>query len=258
MFDKIMEAVGGDALSQITSQAGVTPEQAKEMLPLAQESLQEGLTSNMGNTEGLLGMFNSAGGSGLMSNGIFGSIKGLFMQKIMTKMGLPSSVAGLAAGAGMGSMIGGISNMLKADGDNDGIDASNIMNLLGGGGGAAGMLGGLMGGAGALGGIKDAAAGLMGGATEGAGGALGGLKDAASGLMGGATEGAGGALDGLKDAAAGLMGGASETGGGLMDNLKDAAGDLLGGDAAEGEGEEGIADKLKDAAADKLKGFFGK
>ena len=256
MFDKIMEAVGGDALSQITSQAGVTPEQAKEMLPLAQESLQEGLTSNMGNTEGLLGMFNSAGGGGLMSNGIFGSIKGLFMQKIMTKMGLPSSVAGLAAGAGMGSMIGGISNMLKADGDNDGIDASNIMNVLGGGG-AAGMLGGLMGGAGALGGIKDAAAGLMGGATEGAGGALGGLKDAASGLMGGATEGAGGAMDGLKDAAAGLMGGATETGGGMMDNLKDAAGDLLGG-ATEGEGEEGIADKLKDAAADKLKGLFGK
>jgi len=240
MFDKIMEAVGGDALSQITSQAGVTPEQAKEMMPLAQESLQEGITSNMGNTEGLLGMFNSAGGSGLMSNGIFGSIKGLFMQKIMTKMGLPSSVAGLAAGAGMGSMIGGISNMLKSDGDNDGIDASNIMNVLGGGG-AAGMLGS-----------------LMGGATEGAGGALGGLKDAAAGLMGGATEGAGGALDGLKDAAAGAMGGATEGAGGLMDNLKDAAGGLLGGDAAEGEGEEGIADKLKDAAADKLKGLFGK
>ena len=47
------------------------------MLPLAQESLQEGLTSQLtsGNTEGLLGMFNSAGSGGLMSNGIFGSIK---------------------------------------------------------------------------------------------------------------------------------------------------------------------------------------
>ena len=178
MLDIIMEAVGGDALSQITSQAGVTPEQAKEMLPLAQESLQEGLTSQLtsGSTDGLLGMFNSVGGGGLASNGIFGGIKNMFMQKIMTKMGLPPAVAGLAAGAGMGSMIGGISNMLKSDGDNDGIDASNIMNVLGGGGGAAGMLGGLMGGAGALGGIKDAAAGLMGGATEGAGGALGGLK----------------------------------------------------------------------------------
>lgn len=204
-----MEAVGGDALSQITSQAGVTPEQAQEMLPLAQESLQEGLTSEIssGNTEGLLGMFNSAGGGGLASNGIFGTVKGLFMQKIMGKMGLPESVAGLAAGAGMGSMIGGISNMLKSDGANDDIDSSNIMNVLGGGG-AAGMLGGLMGNAGgALGGLKDAAAGLVGGATDGAGGALGGLKDAASGLLGGAAEGGGDVADKLKDAAKDKLGG---------------------------------------------------
>jgi len=185
MLDKIMKTVGGDALSQITSQAGVTPEQAKEMMPMAQESLQEGLTSQItnGNTEGLLGMFNSAGG-GLESNGIFGTIKGLFMQKIMNNMGLPPSVAGLAAGAGMGSMIGGISNMLKSDGENNDISTDNIMNVLGGGG-AAGMLGGL---------------------TGSAGGALGGLKDAASGLLGGASEGAGGAADNLKDAA-GKLGG---------------------------------------------------
>jgi|GEM_PF-533717 len=187
MLDKIMEAVGGDALSQITSQAGVTPEQAKEMLPLAQESLEEGLTSQIsnGNTEGLLGMFNSAGGDGLASNGVFGTIKGLFMQKIMGKMGLPASVAGLAAGAGMDSMIGSVSNMLKADGDNDDIDTSNIMSVLGGGG-AAGMLGNLLGG--------------------NAGGALGGLKDAASGLLGGTADGAGGAADSLKDAAADKLG----------------------------------------------------
>ena len=101
-------------------------------------------------------------------------------------MGLPESVAGLAAGAGMGSMIGGISNMLKADGDNDNIDSSNIMNVLGGGG-AAGMLGGLLGG-------------------SGAGNALGGLKDAASGLVGGATDGAGGVADKLKDVAGDKLG----------------------------------------------------
>ena len=186
MLDKIMEAVGGDALSQITSQAGVTPEQAQEMLPLAQESLQEGLTSQLtsGNTEGLLGMFNSAGGDGLASNSIFGTIKGLFMQKIMGKMGLPSSVAGLAAGAGMTSMIGGVSDMLKADGDNEDISNDNIMSVLGGGG-ASGLLGGLMG---------------------DAGGALGGLKDAASGLLGGAAEGGGDVADKLKDAAADKLG----------------------------------------------------
>lgn len=197
MLDKIMEMAGGDALKQITNNAGVTPEQAKEMLPMAQESLQEGLTSQLtsGNTDGLLGMFNSVSGGGLADNGMFGNIKNLFMQKIMTKMGLPSSVAGIAAGAGMGSMVGSLTGMLKADGDNDDISTDNIMSVLGGGG-AAGMLGGL----------KDAASGLVGGAADGAGGALGGLKDAASGLVGGAADGAGGAAENLKDAAADKLG----------------------------------------------------
>jgi len=200
MLDKIMEMVGGDALNEITSKAGISMDQAKQMMPLAQESLQEGLMSQVtgGNTEGLLGMFNSAtgGGGGLMSNGIFGSIKGMFMKKIMTNMGIPESVAGLAAGAGMSSMIGNITGMLQQDGDNDDINVSNIMNVLGGGG-AAGMLGGLLGGeaGGALGGLKDAAAGLMGGAkdtADGAGGLAEDVKDAA--------------VDKLKDIAGGLFG----------------------------------------------------
>ncbi len=186
MLDKIMEMAGGDALKQITDHAGVTPDQAKQMLPMAQESLQEGLTSQLtsGNTEGLLGMFNSVGGDGLASNGIFGNIKNLFMQKIMGKMGLPESVAGIAAGAGMGSMVGSLTGLLKADGDNDDISTDNIMSVLGGGG-AAGMLGNLVG---------------------DAGGALGGLKDAASGLVGGAADGAGGVADKLKDAAGDKLG----------------------------------------------------
>ena len=104
MLDKIMEMVGGDALNEMTSKAGISMDQAKEMLPLAQDSLQEGIMSQLtgGDKEGLLGMFTSAigGGDGLMSNGIFGSIKGMFMKKIMTNMGLPESVAGLAAGSG--------------------------------------------------------------------------------------------------------------------------------------------------------------
>ena len=193
MLDKIMEMVGGDALNEITGKAGISMDQAKEMLPLAKDSLQEGLMSEVtsGNTEGLLGMFNSVGGGGLASNGIFGTIKGLFMKKIMTGMGLPESVAGLAAGSGLTSIIGSLAGKMKSDGDNDGIDASNIMNVLGGGG-AAGMLGSLMGkategGSGLVDGLKDAAGGLLdggGAAKDAAGGLLGGLKDAAGGIFG--------------------------------------------------------------------------
>ena len=136
-----------------------------------------------GDKAGLLGMFTSAlgGGSGLASNGIFGSIKGMFMKKIMTQMGLPESVAGLAAGSGLSSIVGGIAGKLSDDGDNDGIDMSNIMNVLGGGG-AAGVLGGLMGGSGGglMDNLKDAAGGLLGGDDKkdddkGGGGLLGKL-----------------------------------------------------------------------------------
>ncbi len=182
-----MEMVGGDALNEMTSKAGISMDQAKEMLPLAQDSLQEGIMSQLtggGDKEGLLGMFTSAlgGGGGLMSNGIFGSIKGMFMKKIMTNMGLPESVAGLAAGSGLSSIVGGIAGKLSDDGDNDGIDMSNIMNVLGGGGGAAGLLGGLMGGSGGglMDNLKDAAGGLLGGDDKkdddnGGGGLLGNL-----------------------------------------------------------------------------------
>ena len=214
MLDKIMELVGGDALNEMVGKAGISMDQAKEMLPLAQESLEEGLMPEVtgGNTEGLLGLFNSAGGEGLMSNGIFGTIKSLFMGKIMSKLGLPESIAGMVAGSGLSSILGGLAGKMKEDGDNDGIDASNILSVLGGGG-AAGILGS-----------------VLGGVTGGAEGALGGIKDAAASILGGAKEGGEGALDGIKDVAANLLGGKEEgkEDGGLLDNLKDAAGGLFG------------------------------
>ena len=188
MLDKIMEIVGGDALNAITGKAGISMDQAKEMLPLAQDSLQEGLMSQLtsGNTEGLLGMFNSVAGGGLANNGIFGSIKGMFMQKIMTSMGLPESIAGLAAGSGLSSIVGGLSSMLQADGDNDDIDASNILNVLGGGD-AGGMLGGLLGAVtGGTDGIGDILGKVAGGAADGAGG----IADVAGDLLGGGGDAA--------------------------------------------------------------------
>lgn len=186
MLDKIMEIVGGDALNEITSKAGISMDQAKEMLPLAQNSLQEGLMSQLtsGNTDGLLGMFNSVAGGGLESNGIFGSIKGLFMQKVMSSMGLPESVAGLAAGSGLTSIIGGLTGMLKEDGDNNDIDASNIMNVLGGGD-AGGVLGSLLGAAtSGAGGVGDLLGKVAGGSADGAGDAVKKAGD----LLGGITK----------------------------------------------------------------------
>ena len=145
MLDKIMESISGGVAEQIAGKAGVSLDQAKSMMPMAQESLTEGLMSQVtgGNLDGLLGMFKSVtgGDSTLTNNPIFSSIKGMFMKKVMTNMGLPESVAGLAAGTGMSSMISGLAGKMVSHGDTDDIDLGSLMGVLGVGGDAGGMLG---------------------------------------------------------------------------------------------------------------------
>lgn len=172
MLDKIMDMVGGDAIKAMTEKAGVSADQAKSMLPLAGESLQEGLLSKVtgGGLDDVLGMFKSFSGGGVENNSLFGSIKGMFMQKVMTKMGLPESVAGLVSGAGMTSIIGSLTSKIKGHGDTDDIDAASLMGVLGGGGGILGSITGMLGGdkkegddKGGLGGmLGDIAGGLFG------------------------------------------------------------------------------------------------
>ena len=176
MLDKIMEMVGGDAIKAITDKAGISTDQAKQMLPFAQESLQEGLMSQVtsGNMDGVLGMFKNFAGGNAANDGIFGNIKGMFMKKIMTNMGIPESIAGLAAGSGMASIIGSLTSQIKSAGDTDEIDASSLMSVLGGGGGAMDMLG--------------KAAGMFGGLTGGGNANAdngNGLADKAKDMLGG-------------------------------------------------------------------------
>ncbi len=191
MLDKLMESFGGDVISQITEKAGISADQAKEVLPIAQESLQSGLMEQVtgGNVDGILGMFNSAGGDGLMSNSLFSGIKAQFMKGIMTKMGLPESVAGMVAGTGMSSIVGNLAGKLGGAGS---IDTDGLMSGLGLGGG---------------GGLMDMAAGL----AKDKMGDLGGLGDKL-------TDAGGGLGDKLADAA-------KE---GLGDKLGDIAGGLFG------------------------------
>lgn len=180
MLDKIMEQLGGGVAEQIAGKTGVSLDQAKGMLPYAQESLQEGLLNQVtgGNVTGLLGMFqgaSSGGGGGLMDNPIFASIKGMFMRKVMTNMGLPESIAGLAAGTGMAGLIGGLAGKMEAHGDTNDIDTGSLMNVLGVGGDAGGMLG--------------KAAGMLGGLTGSGGDSpIDSAKDLLGGLMGGGDD----------------------------------------------------------------------
>ncbi len=202
MLEQLMSSIGGDVISSLTEKTGITAEQAEQVMPVAQETLQEGLMkeATSGNIEGILGMFNS--GSGMESNGMFGSLKGMFVQNIITKMGLPAPVAAMVAGTGLTGILGGLAGKMGGAGN---VTQDGLMSSLG------------MGGAG---GLMDAAKGLMGdGANAG-----GGLMDAAKGLMGDGADAGGG----LMDAAKGLMGDGASAGEGLADNLKDAAKDKLG------------------------------
>ena len=143
MLDKLFESFGGDVISNLTEKAGITPDQAKEVLPIAQESIQSGLMEQVtsGNISGILGMFNS--GSGMASNPIFGSIKTMFMSSIMSKMGLPSGVASMVAGSGLENIMGNLTGALK--GDDGEVSQEGMMDKLGLGGGIADMAKGVIG-----------------------------------------------------------------------------------------------------------------
>ena len=134
MLDQLMNSIGGDVVKSITEKAGISADQAQEVLPIAQETLQSGLMEQVtsGGVENILGMFN---GGGAGENPLMGSLKGMLMKNVMTKMGLPESVAGLVAGSGMESVIGGLAGQLGGAGN---ITQDGLMDKLGMGGGGIG------------------------------------------------------------------------------------------------------------------------
>ncbi len=136
MLDKLFESIGGDVVNDIAAKAGIPVEQAKSILPVAQESIQEGLMKEVtgGNVAGILGMFNS--GSGMSSNPIFGGIKQMFMANMMSKLGLPSGVATMISGFGLENIMGKLGGIL---GDGGQVSESGLMDKLGIGGGLGDM-----------------------------------------------------------------------------------------------------------------------
>ena len=137
MLDNLLDGLKDNFVSAIADKTGLGADQATDVFPVAKESITSGLMEQVtgGNIGNILGMFNS--GSGMASNGLFGSIKQQFMKGIMTKLGVPESLAGLAAGAGLENLLGGLGNQLK--GDDGEVTESGIMDKLGLGGGLGDM-----------------------------------------------------------------------------------------------------------------------
>jgi len=136
MLDKLFESFGGDVVNDIAEKAGIPVDQAKSILPVAQESIQEGLMKEVtgGNVSGILSMFNS--GSGMSSNPVFGGIKQMFMANMMSKLGLPSGVATMISGFGLENIMGKLGGIL---GDGGEVTESGLMDKLGMGGGLGDM-----------------------------------------------------------------------------------------------------------------------
>lgn len=180
MLDTIMNAVKGQVLSAVTEKTGLDLGQAEKALPLAQESITDGIMGAVsgGNVDGILGMLTSAtggsdstsSGGGLLQNMVYKGIAGSFVSKVTSSLGLSEGIASTLSSVALPMILSKIGGATQAAGDTDGIDAGSMMSALGLDAGS--LLGGLAGG-GAAGDLLGQAANLLGDKKEGDGGLLG-------------------------------------------------------------------------------------
>lgn len=158
MLDSILDAVKGQVVSTIAEKTGLGASQAEQTIPLAGESITEGLMGAVtgGNMDGILGMLqgavggNAGGNAGLMSNPLVKGIAGNFIGKMTNSLGLDEGIAGTISSLAIPMIMSKIGGAAQAHGDTDGIDAESVMGALGldagdllsslAGGGAAGDL----------------------------------------------------------------------------------------------------------------------
>ena len=177
-----MDAVKGQVVSAITEKTGLNVGQAEQVLPLAQESVTEGIMGAVsgGNVDGILGMLTSAvsgggdAGGGLLQNMMYKGIAGNLVSKLTGSLGIDSGIAGTLSSVALPMIMNKIGGATQAAGDTDGIDAGSMMSALGLD--AGGLLSGLAGG-GAAGDLLGKAADMLGDAGDKG-------KDAGGGLLG--------------------------------------------------------------------------
>jgi len=129
MLDGILDSMKGQVASSLMDQvSGITSDQAEAAFPAAKESITEGLMGAVsgGNIAGITSMLS---GGDMASSGIFGTIKNLFVGKLMSQVGLPESMAGMVSGAALPMMM----NNLKGAVSNDAgeVDQDGLMSKLG-------------------------------------------------------------------------------------------------------------------------------
>lgn len=172
MLDSIINAVKGQVVSTLTEQTGLGAGQAEQAVPLAQDSISEGITSAMGggNLGGILDMVKTAAGGGatagspggLMQNMVYQNIATNFIGKLTTKLGIPTGVAEQVSAFALPMIMGKLAGKTQEAGDTDDIDQGSLLSTLGlDAGGVLGKASDMLGGGKASGGLGDTLGSLL-------------------------------------------------------------------------------------------------
>ncbi len=208
MLDSLLDGMKGQVAGALAEKAGIELGQAEQAVPLAGESIKEGIMGAVtgGNSDGVMSMLSGlaggggggamgalsglaggGGAGGMMKNMVFAGIAQNFVGKLTGQLGIPAGIANTVSTMALPMIMGKISGAANDASEGEGINAAGLMKVLGGGGGALGALGGLMGGGGdnPLDAAKGALGGLMGGGEDAAGDVADKAKDALKDKLGG-------------------------------------------------------------------------
>jgi hypothetical protein len=153
MLDQIFSSVKGDVIANLTKQTGLGPQQAEQAVPLAKDSISEGISGAVasGNIGGLLDMVRGASGGtqSLGQNMVYQGIASNFINKLTAKLGIPAAMAQTVSSVALPFIMSKIGNKTAEHGESNDIDQGSLMSVLGldtGGmlGKAGDMLGGFL------------------------------------------------------------------------------------------------------------------
>ena len=172
MLDNLMDMVKGQVVSTITEKTGLGADQAEQTLPLAKDSMIEGITGAFakGNGGGVMDMISgfAGGGSGggggiggMVKNAVYQNIASNFIGKMTSKLGIGQGIADQVSKFALPMIMSKFSDQVTDSSGN--VQKDDLMSKLGIGDMLKNQAGNM---------LKDK---LGGGGGGGLGGAIGGM-----------------------------------------------------------------------------------
>jgi hypothetical protein len=137
MLDTLIDSVKGQVIGAITEKTGLDVDQAQRSIPVAKESVTEGVTAAItgGNVGGILDMLKSAAGSGgtgnLIQNTVYKGIAAQFISKVTSALGIPESMAQQVASVALPMILSKLGGAAQSAGDSDEIDQRSVLEAMG-------------------------------------------------------------------------------------------------------------------------------